>query len=327
MIGAASLGALLFGTVAIAQFRAFQLTVPSKATKSAVDEARAAVAAGESTDNPNKIPRQSEKDFREEIAEKCKFLPSAGDLKAALVNVVASNKISRLAQNGPSTTAGGLDLDMWGVMVNRQGEVCAVVYTGLPPAAGDVPDQQWLGSRVIAAQKANAANSFSLTGLALSTANLFYPTQNGQSLYGLQHSNPVDTSVAYSGSAADYGTDDDGMLGKKIGGINVFGGGVALYSPTGVLVGGLGVSGDTSCADHIIAWKTRYNLNFDNVPGGVGAFSGARRTDNIIHDLTVSTTTIGGFASASGFGHPTCSTQSTTAANNLVTGFPTSPNP
>jgi uncharacterized protein GlcG (DUF336 family) len=216
---------------------------------------------------------------------------------------------------------------MWGVIVNRQGEVCAVAYTGLAPAAGEVPDQQWLGSRVIAAQKANTANSFSLTALALSTANLFYPTQNGQSLYGLQLSNPVDTSVAYAGSAANYGTDNDGMLGKKIGGINVFGGGVALYSPTGVLVGGLGVSGDTSCADHIIAWRTRFNLNFDNVPGGVGAISGAKKTDNIIYDLSVSTTTIGGFASTTGFGHPACSTNSTNASNNLVTGFPVGPNP
>ena len=44
-----------------------------------------------------------------------------------------------------------------------------------------------------------------------------------------------------------------------------------------------GVSGDTSCADHIIAWKVRHALNLDNVPAGV---AGAGK-DNIIHDVTV----------------------------------------
>ena len=39
---------------------------------------------------------------------------------------------------------------------------------------------------------------------------------------------------------------------------------------SGKLVGGLGVSGDSSCADHNIAWRTRHNLNLDYVPGGVG---------------------------------------------------------
>ena len=63
------------------------------------------------------------------------------------------------------------------------GTVCAVAYTGAK--VGD----QWLGSRVISAQKANTANAFSLPGLALSTANLYSPTQPGGSLFGLQFSN------------------------------------------------------------------------------------------------------------------------------------------
>ena len=46
----------------------------------------------------------------------------------------------------------------------------------------------------------------------------------------------------------------------RIGGVNVFGGGLALYNAKGVLIGGLGVSGDSSCADHNIAWRTRHNL-------------------------------------------------------------------
>jgi uncharacterized protein GlcG (DUF336 family) len=35
-----------------------------------------------------------------------------------------------------------------------------------------------------------------------------------------------------------------------------FGGGLALYDDNGV-IGGLGVSGDTPCADHNVAWRMR----------------------------------------------------------------------
>ena len=55
---------------------------------------------------------------------------------------------------------------MWATVVDRDGVVCAVAFTG------DDRGDQWPGSRVISAQKANTANAFSLPGLALSTANL-----------------------------------------------------------------------------------------------------------------------------------------------------------
>src|SRR5438067_3891572 len=87
------------------------------------------------------------------------------------------------------------------------------------------------------------------TGLPLSTANLYSAVQPGGSLYGLQHSNPVDTNVAYASPSSNYGTASDPMVGQKIGGVNVFGGGLALYAAGHVIVGGVGVSGDTSCAD------------------------------------------------------------------------------
>src|SRR5947209_5521098 len=168
----------------------------------------------------------------------CTGLPGRAALLAAL-------KAARAQANG------GFNLDMWGAIVNRDGVVCAVAFTG--NGRGD----QWPGSRVIAAQKANTANAFSLPALAISTANLYTVTQPGGSLFGLQHSNPVDTSVAYGGDAARYGQEDDPMVGHRIGGVNVFGGGFALYGPGGVLVGALGVSGDSSCADHNIGWRTR----------------------------------------------------------------------
>ena len=168
--------------------------------------------------------------------------------------------------------------------------------------------------RVISAQKANTANAFSLPGLAISTANLFSATQPGGSLFGLQFSNPVDPDAAYCGKTSDYGTDKDCMIGKKIGGINVFGGGLPLYDSNGTLVGGLGVSGDASCADHNIAWKVRHALGLDYVPAGV-ADGGA--DDNIIYDITNG-------VSASGFGHPTCSAAATIIGDSLPIKYPIS---
>jgi uncharacterized protein GlcG (DUF336 family) len=195
-------------------------------------------------------------------------------------------------QNAVNAGNGGLGFDMWATIVDRDGVVCLVAKSG---AAGE----QWPGSRVISAQKANTANAFSLPGFALSTANLFSATQPGGSLFGLQESNPVDTAVAYVGSSATWGTAADDLVGQKIGGVNVFGGGLGLYDEDGALVGGLGVSGDTSCADHNIAWRVRQALDLDHVPSGVAPAG----NDGIIYDVTGGH---GNFASKSGFGHPLC---------------------
>jgi uncharacterized protein GlcG (DUF336 family) len=189
---------------------------------------------------------------------------------------------ARSAQNG------GFNLDMWGTVVNRDGVVCAVAFTG--EDRGD----QWPGSRVISAQKANTANSFSLPGLALSTANLWEAVQPGGSLFGLQESNPVSTDVAYATPSTDFGTYKDPMVGKKIGGVNVFGGGLALYDKDGTLIGAVGVSGDSSCADHNIAWRVRNIAQVDYVPLGVAPDG----SDQIVFT--------GKGAVTGGFGHPLC---------------------
>jgi uncharacterized protein GlcG (DUF336 family) len=186
--------------------------------------------------------------------------------------------------------------------------VCSVAFTGTQ--RGD----QWPGSRVIAAQKANTANAFSLPGLSLSTANLYTATQPGGSLFGLQASNPVDTGVAYGGNPANNGQANDPMVGGRIGGVNVFGGGLALYDSGGHLLGGLGVSGDSSCADHNIAWRTRNNLNLDYVPAGVSGDSAHK--DNIVYDITSQAGQMPG-VSAGGWGHPACSAAATTIAAGL----------
>jgi len=221
-------------------------------------------------------------------ASACADLPDQSTLKEKLT-------AARGAANG------GFNLDMWATVVNRDGIVCAVAFTG--SNRGD----QWPGSRVISAQKANTANAFGLPGLALSTANLYSAVQPGGSLFGLQESNPVNVDVAYGGSPSNYGQPNDPMVGGRIGGVNVFGGGLGLYNSSGVLVGAIGVSGDTSCADHNIAWRTRHALNLDFVPGGVAAIFGSDPThpDNIIFDITPQPGQMPG-VSASTFGHPHC---------------------
>ena len=60
------------------------------------------------------------------------------------------------------------------------------------------------------------------------------------------------------------------MVGNKIGGVNVFGGGLPLYASGHKIIGGVGVSGDTSCADHNIAWRVRNILNLDHMAEGDG---------------------------------------------------------
>lgn len=228
----------------------------------------------------------------------CRDLPSYSALRSALRTATQNEE------------NGGFGFEMWATVVNRDGIVCAVVFTGGNRGA------QWPGSRVISAQKANTANAFSLPGFALSTANLYSAVQPGGSLFGLQESNPVDTSVAYGGSASAFGQANDPMVGLRIGGVNVFGGGLALYAPSGRLVGAIGVSGDSSCADHNVAWRVRDALNLDRVPAGVN--SDLTRKDNIVYDITPQAGQMPG-TSASGWGHPVCSAAATTIAAGLPT--------
>jgi uncharacterized protein GlcG (DUF336 family) len=165
---------------------------------------------------------------------------------------------------------GGYPLDFWVTAVDETGKVCAVVTNGVEGAAAG--NTEWLGSRVISAQKANTANAFSLDAYAISTANLYSAVQPGGSLFGLQESNPVDAEVAYDGNAKFFGKGTlDPMVGKRIGGVNVFGGGLAIYKGS-KKVGAIGVSGDTSCADHVFAWNVREALGMEPNGNQSGAF-------------------------------------------------------
>jgi uncharacterized protein GlcG (DUF336 family) len=202
---------------------------------------------------------------------------------------------------------GGFGLDMWAAVVNRDGVVCAVAFTGADRG------RQWPGSRVIAAQKANTANAFSLPGLALSTANLWAAVQPGGSLYGLQHSNPVNVAAAYEGPASAFGQSGDPMVGQRIGGVNVFGGGLALYNSRKEIVGAIGVSGDTSCADHNIAWRARQRLALDWVPLGLGI----NGDDNINYQGIVAVPSY-----QNDFSHPICKIAGEDKVSAISAGLP-----
>lgn len=176
------------------------------------------------------------------------------------------------------TAAYGFGLPMWATMVNENGKVCHVYSTkgaAVDNTGVTANNNAWLASRVISAQKANTATILGLDGLSLPTGSVYAAVQPGGSLYGLQASNPVDAAAAYSfksadGTAvrtvADFGKSTDPLTGKFIGGVNVFGGGLALYNGAGVKVGGIGASGDSSCRDHVFAWRMRVALALDNTP-------------------------------------------------------------
>jgi uncharacterized protein GlcG (DUF336 family) len=199
------------------------------------------------------------------LGVRCDALPSAAQLRQALIGSAGAD-------------IGGLfnGAKMWAAVVNRNGELCAIV------ASTDDPTQVWPGSQAIAKAKAYTANAFSLDGLALSTARLYTFTQPGHSLWSLGQSNLFNPDFLNTPGQPGQG------LGKIPGGLIFFGGGVPLYK-NNKIVGGLGVSGDTSCADHEVAKTTRNALNY-NPPGG-----------SLVDDISYSSVD-----GASAFTHPLC---------------------
>ncbi len=173
---------------------------------------------------------------------------------------------------------------MWAAVVDRNGVLCGTAKVG----------DAWPGSRAIAIAKAETANDFSNNKLALSTANLYAPTQPGGSLYGLNNSNPFNPFFNSITTDNSMGLVRGNGVGFNPGGIITFGGGVALYGEGSEVVGGLGVSGDTACADHSIAYRIRGLLGMNHIPSGVGP----NGTDNILYAAKGKP--------PSGFEHPHC---------------------
>ncbi len=198
--------------------------------------------------------------------DNCNGLPTESEIRELLIQAAAI------------PNAGGLfsGTRMWGAVVNRDGEICAFATSTADPST------VWPGSQAIAKAKAYTANAFSLDSLALSTARLYTFTQPGHSLWSLGQSNLFDTQfLAPPGGQG-------GGKNQIAGGLIFFGGGVPLYK-SGKIIGGLGVSGDTSCTDHEIAKRVR-DLAGLNPPGGAA-----------VDDITYSSVD-----GASVFTHPLC---------------------
>ena len=193
----------------------------------------------------------------------CSSMPSATELRTALQQAVTHGG-----------EAGGLfhGSRMWGSIVNRSGAICVTT------ASNTDPTQVWPGSQAIAKAKAYTANAFSVDALPLSSAMLYTFTQPGHSLWSLGQSNLFDSDFLSSPENTNTGQ------GQIAGGLIFFGGGVPLYR-NGRIIGGLGISGDTSCTDHEIAKRVRDILAM-NPPGGMLA-------DDIVYDESV-------------FNHPLC---------------------
>ena len=179
-------------------------------------------------------------------AGRCAGLPDEAALKGFLGDAP-----------GSGGDAGGLfhGTRMWGAVVNRDGEFCAAATSTADPS------QVWPGSQAIAKAKAYTANAFSLDGLALSSAMLYTFTQPGHSLWSLGQSNLFESKFLAPVSGQGGGKE------QITGGLIFFGGGVPLYGADGKIIGGLGISGDTSCTDHEIAKRVR-SLATLNPPGG-----------------------------------------------------------
>jgi hypothetical protein len=233
-------------------------------------------------------------------------LASACFAQSASCPVSADQLATALKQSvkpsgGPSN--GGLDNNEWAAAVDTNGIVCVLTFSGQSPS------DQWAASRAISAEKATTANALSLNNFALSTANLYGGAQPGGPLFGITDTNPVNNALLYGGDPATFGTPSDPFLGHMLGGVVVFGGGLALYDGS-KKVGAIGVSGDSSCADHNVAWRMRQLLKLDKVPAGVSP----NHNDQILYDMLPNGT------SASGYGHAKCAGGEATIAVQIGAG-------
>lgn len=227
----------------------------------------------------------------------CGNLPDYQTLKRALI-------AARAAENS------GLNAQEWATIVDRDGVVCATVFSG-----NDRTSQMGIG-RLSSAMRANTANAFafdlnSLSNgfgagpLALSTSHLYSGTQPGGFVGALPYNYPLNTAAAFAGYPANFGAFNDPMVGQRIGGFVAIGGGLGLFGAGKTAVGGIGVAGDHSCTDHDIAWRVRNLLGLDHLAGLPPLSGDPKRPDNIVYDVTPNPA--GGIGvSASGLGHPQC---------------------
>jgi uncharacterized protein GlcG (DUF336 family) len=200
-------------------------------------------------------------------------------ISADIINRIQSQLPQVVMQNNGGIFYPGRE---WSAIVDRNGRLCSVVK------AGDAQPY----ARAVAIAKAGTANGFSNDAIALSTANLYSSAQPGGVIFGYHVTNPFNPEFLAPGSG----------IGAVAGGVVTSGGGVPLYLG-GKVIGGLGLAGDSACADHVMAYRIRRAAGLDKIPAGVGYHG----TDNIDYlDL--------GQAPA-GFKHPHCFPQDILPAN------------
>jgi len=184
--------------------------------------------------------------------------PQAGGASAKCGDLPSADDLTKWLRTAPGVEgeAGGLFSGRmeWAAIVNRQGEICSVAV------ATDDPASAWPGSQSVAKAKAYTANAYSTDGSPMSTARLYTLTQPGHSLWGVGEPNPFRADCLASPN------DMNATNGKICGGSIAFAGGVPLYRGK-TRVGGLGVSGDTACADHEIAKRVRHLAQLDPEKG------------------------------------------------------------
>ena len=209
--------------------------------------------------------------------------PHAGDAKATCSDLPSAAELRQWLRSAPGVggEAGGLYSGKmeWAAIVNRQGEICAAA------AATEEPASAWPGSQAIAKAKAYTANAYSTDVSPLSTARLYTLTQPGHSLWGVSEPNPFRADCVVSPADAHV------TNGKVCGGSIAFGGGVPLYKGK-TRVGGLGVSGDTACADHEIAKRVRHLAGLDPEKGEFAddiVYTSADGASPYAHPLCVNT--------------------------------------
>lgn len=229
------------------------------------------------------------------LASTCRDLPDHAELRRVLLEV------DRVDVNDPAGSGGLEILRVWATLVDTSGRVCAVAST---EEGDDLSVSAELAHRIFSAHKANTATAFSNLRFGTASGQLYTQALPGGTLYGATLPFLINLSA---GDERKFGTAQDPMVGKRVGGFSALAGGLALYNSDKVKVGAIGVSGQSRCTDHLIAWKVRNKLANGafvntNVPSGFSPTG----TDALVLDVTPDPTGSGGPGhSPSGLGHPT----------------------
>jgi len=230
------------------------------------------------------------------MASTCADLPTAADLKAAVMSV---------AKLDGGKSNGGVGSPVWVTEVDSSGTVCAIVHN--LPTGADVTEHLAISHRINSAQRAAISNGFSRsngtpgTGLAVSSANIFFGSQFSELAQGLDALANTQLNP-FVGNPKTWGTPSDPLVGKRVGGTAAVPGAISLWNNKRIKVGAIGVAGDFRCTDHVIAWKVRELIGkgaygVANVPGGLSSAN----NDALVQDVDPVTS-----QSKSGYGYFVC---------------------